>query len=86
MNERDKKLAIKAGWIAEAGEPDAGCLNLEQFAAIVRADERAACATHYLGIMRGAIAEEREACAKLADKYMERWTADAIRARSGENT
>jgi hypothetical protein len=24
---------------------------------------------------------EREACAKLADKYMERWTADAIRAR-----
>ena len=25
--------------------------------------------------------EAREACAKLADKYMERWTADAIRAR-----
>jgi hypothetical protein len=25
---------------------------------------------------------EREACAKLADKYMEQWTADAIRARS----
>ena len=24
---------------------------------------------------------ERDACAKLADKYMERWTADAIRAR-----
>ena len=24
---------------------------------------------------------EREECAKLADKYMERWTADAIRAR-----
>jgi len=24
---------------------------------------------------------EREACAKLADKYMERWTAEAIRAR-----
>jgi hypothetical protein len=24
---------------------------------------------------------EREACAQLADKYMERWTADAIRAR-----
>jgi hypothetical protein len=28
-----------------------------------------------------ATALEREACAKLADKYMERWTADAIRAR-----
>ena len=27
---------------------------------------------------------EREACAKLADKYMERWTADAIRAKSKE--
>jgi hypothetical protein len=26
-------------------------------------------------------AHEREECAKLADKYMERWTADAIRAR-----
>jgi len=26
-------------------------------------------------------AAEREACAKLADKYMERWTAEAIRAR-----
>ena len=26
-------------------------------------------------------AHEREACAKLADKYMERWTYDAIRAR-----
>ena len=26
-------------------------------------------------------AAEREECAKLADKYMERWTADAIRAR-----
>jgi hypothetical protein len=26
-------------------------------------------------------ADEREACAKLADKYMERWTAEAIRAR-----
>jgi hypothetical protein len=26
-------------------------------------------------------AHEREECAKLADKYMERWTFDAIRAR-----
>ena len=26
-------------------------------------------------------AHEREECAKLADRYMERWTADAIRAR-----
>jgi hypothetical protein len=35
-----------------------------------------------LEIFAKLIAEhEREACAKLADKYMERWTADAIRAR-----
>jgi hypothetical protein len=26
-------------------------------------------------------AQEREECAKLADKYMERWTFDAIRER-----
>ncbi len=29
-------------------------------------------------------AAEREECAKVADKYMERWTADAIRARGSE--
>jgi len=28
-----------------------------------------------------AVKAERDACAKLADKYMERWTAEAIRAR-----
>jgi hypothetical protein len=31
--------------------------------------------------IQAAIRIEREACAQLADKYMERWTADAIRAR-----
>jgi hypothetical protein len=31
--------------------------------------------------VKAMILAEREACAKLADKYMERWTADAIRAR-----
>jgi hypothetical protein len=44
MNKRDYVLAVKAGWIKEAGEPDAGCLNLEQFADLIRADEREACA------------------------------------------
>ncbi len=44
MNKQDFKLAVKAGWIKEAGEPDAGCLNLEQFANLIRADEREACA------------------------------------------
>jgi len=32
-------------------------------------------------LVQKAVLDEREACAKLADKYMERWTADAIRAR-----
>ena len=40
MNERDKELAVQAGWIKEAGEPDAGCLNLQQLINLVRADER----------------------------------------------
>jgi hypothetical protein len=34
-----------------------------------------------VNILTDALAAEREACAKLADKYMERWTAEAIRAR-----
>ena len=43
MNERDKELAVQAGWIKEAGEPDAGCLNLERLVELVRADEQEAC-------------------------------------------
>ncbi len=41
--------------------------ELERFAALVAAAERAACAEHYLGVMRKAIEEEREACAKVAE-------------------
>lgn len=44
MKTRDKELAVQAGWIKEAGEPDAGCLNLERFVKLVRADEFEACA------------------------------------------
>ena len=55
--------------------------ELERFAELVVAQERKEFAIHAIDISRRAIAEEREACAKLADKYMERWTADAIRAR-----
>ena len=35
--------------------------------ALIRADEREACAAHYLTIMRKAIANEREACAKIVE-------------------
>ena len=46
---------------------------IKAFEALVRADERAECAEHYLGIMRNAIKEavqaEREACAKVCAEY-----------------
>lgn len=32
-------------------------------------------------MIAAAIAAEREACLKIAEKYNEHWTADAIRAR-----
>ena len=48
------------------------------------AAERAACAEHYLAVMRKAIEEEREACAKLCETQQSNWNycAAAIRARS----
>lgn len=59
--------------------------NLERFAALVAAAEREACSNHYLGIMRGAIAEEREACAHIADQMTQNSflgaVGKAIRAR-----
>jgi hypothetical protein len=53
------------------------------------AAERKACAEHYLGIMREAIKEEREACAILLENYAVQYDApvwaikiaEAIRAR-----
>ena len=41
---------------------------VERFAELVRDDERKGCAEHYLGIMRDAVAREREACADLVFK------------------
>jgi hypothetical protein len=51
---------------------DENCKDpLHRFAELVAAAEREACADHYLGIMRDAVAQavkrEREACAKLCD-------------------
>lgn len=37
---------------------------------------------HIYDVIQAAVEAEREECAVLADKYMEQWTADAIRARS----
>ena len=60
----------------EAGIRDCTCSGafgcLEAFAKLVREDERAECADHYLGIMRNAIKEavkaERESCAKVCEE------------------
>jgi hypothetical protein len=63
-------------WISKPEE-------LECFATLVAAEyerQRKAAGRYEDGYRAGAAAE-REECAKLADKYMERWTAEAIRAR-----
>jgi hypothetical protein len=36
---------------------------------------------HLMALVERVVAEEREACLKIAEKYNEHWTADAIRAR-----
>ena len=69
-------------WI-DAGYPD---IHLERFAELVAAEEREACADHYLQIMRDAVeqavAKEREACAKIVDENLFLLVAAAaIRAR-----
>ena len=63
--------------------------DLERFAALVANHEREQCSNHYLAIMRKAIEEEREACARVCEEleagfrhrlYREDFAA-AIRAR-----
>ena len=64
--------------------------RFERFAALVANHEREQCSNHYLAIMRKAIEEEREACARVCEEleagfkhrlYREDFAA-AIRARS----
>jgi len=64
MNKRDAELARQAGWPANLVAPVI-MAKLAEFADLIRADEREACAAHYLTIMRKAIANEREACIDL---------------------
>ena len=65
--------------------------RLDQFAVLVARHERKACAEHYLDIMRKAVLEEREACAKVCESLFDmdddscseaEQCAAAIRARS----
>ena len=89
MNEKLKEFAAQAGFNLSV---DYHCdeYELEQFAQLVRQDEREACAEHYLAIMRDAVEQavlrEREACAQLVARMSDStWTfcnfAEAIRAR-----
>ena len=83
MNREDViSMALEAGFTWEPINNIVG--PLERFAALVAAAERAACAEHYLAVMRKAIEEEREACAKLCETQQSNWNycAAAIRARS----
>lgn len=76
------RLAQEAGFTWEPISNISG--PLEQFAALVATAERKASAEHYLAVMRKAIEEEREQCAKLCEKQKSNWNycAAAIRARS----
>ena len=75
------RMAREAGFTWEPISNISG--PLERFAALVAAAEREACAEHYLAVMRKAVEEEREACAKLCEKQKSNWNycAAAIRAR-----
>ena len=88
MNERIKEFAEQAGlsrefsvsglWLADDEE-------LEEFAELVRQDEREKCASDYLqdccDAVDAARLEEREACAKLCDYWFAGTAAKSIRER-----
>lgn len=66
------KMAREAGFeigvVTDAIFAPASCRSeLERFATLVANHEREQCSNHYLNIMRKAIKEEREACAKVCD-------------------
>jgi hypothetical protein len=92
MSKRLKELAEQAG-LEELGDgdwcslnhPDVRVEHLERFAELVRQDEANGMRETYMKMIHGAIAEEREACAKLCE---EQWSlatahhaAELIRAR-----
>jgi len=88
MNERIKELAEQAGfqeyflgsgYIARNTE-------LERFAELVRQDEANGMRETYIKMIHGAVAEEREACAALCEKFIPSFDdgvffAKVIRAR-----
>lgn len=61
------RMARKAGLLVDYGEWRISEQRLMEFASLVTAAEREACAKHYLDVMRKAVEEEREACAKVCE-------------------
>ena len=96
MNERDKELADEAEAYADRdfkGEINWGEAYESKLIALIRADEREACADAVVQAVKkglqAAIAMEREACAKVCDAegeysnpYAVGLAAKAIRARA----
>ena len=80
------RMAREAGFTSQ--ERKTFGVEILLLAAMVSTAERKACAEHYLGIMRAAVAAEIEACAKAADEHMQECEGKsfgvgaAIRARS----
>ncbi len=90
------RMAREAGWPIESGDelPDTGSMNLERFAALVAAHAKSEQINlaYQQGYEEGS-AHEREACAKVCDKYAEESSnpmnfaencAAAIRARGNK--
>ena len=79
------QIGRKAGALIEIAQ-EKDLLWLERYTELATAKEREEFAVHAVDIARRAVAEEREACAKLCESHWQTegaasWCAEAIRAR-----
>jgi len=79
------QIGRKAGALIEIAQ-EKDLLWLERYTEMATAKEREEFAVHAVDIARRAVAEEREACAKLCESHWQTegaasWCAEAIRAR-----
>ena len=79
------QIGRKAGALIEIAQ-EKDLLWLERYTELAIAKEREEFAVHAVDIARRAVAEEREACAKLCESHWQTegaasWCAEAIRAR-----
>ena len=86
MSEKLKELAKQAGFDFDDYYDSVTQEELERFAELVRQDEANGMRETYMKMIRGAVLEEREACAKLCEAKLHQTpygnaVAAAIRAR-----